>query len=199
MNWREKMPPALAGMFSIFHQDVWHEHPTLDELADRAIGRVKADERAAVAEFMTELLASGVTRGELRTLMKKAGVRDVVLTNPLPLFELIRDKLNEPEDAGQKKQRKALISEVGEILRRDWDPIGLAAPADEYDAYVGGVMRLIDERASPDRIAQYLRSVANTQMGIVGDDGRTWRAAEKLAALPERQLKTGRSRRLPRE
>jgi hypothetical protein len=189
MNWRERIPPAFVRMFSIFHQDVWLDNPSLDELANGALAHLKAEEREGVRDFMTELLASGVTRGELRTLMKKAGVRDVALTNPLPLFELIRDKLGEPEDTKKERRRAALIAAVREILLRDWDPVGIAdiAPADEYDAYIGGVVKLIGEKASPDKIVRHLREIAETQMGIAGDKERTWRAAEKLAALVDQK------------
>jgi hypothetical protein len=202
MNWREKMPPAMTRMFSIFHQDVFYGHPSLADLADRALAHVKDEERESVRDFVTGLLASGVTRGELRTLMKKAGVRDVALTDPLPLFELIRDKLNEPEEAATKRQRAAMIATVREILRRDWDPIGIdmllaaarqtldldldpASADDEYDSYVGGVVKLIEEKASPDKIARHLRTVAETEMSVASDEARTWAAAEKLAALAD--------------
>lgn len=74
---------------------------------------------------------------------------------------------------------------VREILLKDWDPIEVAdiAPADEYDSYIGGIVRLIAERASAEEIARHLRNVAETQMGITGNEGRTRAAAEKLAAL----------------
>lgn len=80
---------------------------------------------------------------------------------------------------------EALVAAVREILLKDWDPIEVAhiAPADEYDSYIGGVLRLIEEKASADKIARHLRDVAKTQMNIAGNEQRTWAAAEKLAAL----------------
>jgi hypothetical protein len=79
----------------------------------------------------------------------------------------------------------SLVAAAHEILLRDWDPIGVSdvSPPDEYDSYIGGVMRLIAEKASAERMAQHLRDVAEAQMDVAANATRTWAAAEKLAAL----------------
>jgi hypothetical protein len=79
----------------------------------------------------------------------------------------------------------SLVAAAHEILLRDWDPIGVSdvAPPDEYDSYIGGVVQLIAEKASAERIAQHLRGIVKTWMLIEGDEKRTRAAAKKLAAL----------------
>ena len=74
--------------------------------------------------------------------------------------------------------------EIGAVLRRDWDPIGISAePAcsDEYDAYVGGVCRLLADGASAGELATHLRHIETHRLGLQDTDpGRLLPVAHKL-------------------
>jgi hypothetical protein len=58
---------------------------------------------------------------------------------------------------------------VRRLLMDEWDPIGVRdwpEAADEYDAYVGVVGRMLHEGASADDIAAYLRRIREDRMGM---------------------------------
>jgi hypothetical protein len=56
--------------------------------------------------------------------------------------------------------------ELRHLLMKQWKPIGFPVPEDEYDAYHGGVLGLLREGASPQRMAEHLAEVQQTQMGL---------------------------------
>jgi hypothetical protein len=65
---------------------------------------------------------------------------------------------------------------IGEALLRDWDPLGVADEpecADEYDAYVGPVYRLLATGASDREIAEDLASVEAESLGYPDTGWRT--------------------------
>jgi hypothetical protein len=81
-------------------------------------------------------------------------------------------------------------TQIGDVLMRDWDPIGAAdepQASGEYQAYVGGVHGLIASGASADEIAQHLGMLEETQLGL---RRRTHAdllpVARKLRAIPAR-------------
>ena len=89
---------------------------------------------------------------------------------------------------------------VRELLLFEWDPIGVGASvrrgewvADEYDAYVGQVGRLLREGATKQDIAVYLESVEREQMGLVGDIESALPVAEQLLAWYEREMPANRA------
>ena len=60
---------------------------------------------------------------------------------------------------------------VGNILRQEWDPIGLRnipdAPGDEYDSYVGEICSLLDEvESSNKKIMEHLLEIESQRMGV---------------------------------
>ena len=59
---------------------------------------------------------------------------------------------------------------VRTALREHWDPIGRGAipelPATEYDGYAPEVVTLLREGADDQRIAEYLRDMERTSMGL---------------------------------
>lgn len=92
---------------------------------------------------------------------------------------------------GQRKRRaREIQDQIHEILLRDWDPIGVAdVPEcqDEYDAYVGGVYRLLSEGASSEDVAMQLRHVETVWLGIVaGTQEHLLEVARNLCALDVR-------------
>lgn len=74
----------------------------------------------------------------------------------------------------------------GEILLRDWDPIGVSAipqAANEYDAYADTVyVLLMDESATANDIAGYLFEVATEHMGLT-DRGQLAERSDRVAKL----------------
>jgi hypothetical protein len=71
-------------------------------------------------------------------------------------------------DAEQERARRIHAS-IRWILLHDWDPIGVKdAPeaADEYDAYVGRVYRLLISRATDEEITRTLLDIENREMGL---------------------------------
>ena len=68
-----------------------------------------------------------------------------------------------------------------------WDPIGVApfdgGPQDEYDAYLGPSLRLLEESAPASEIAEYLAYIVGDYMGL-GEQGVSYAKplefAEKL-------------------
>ena|ERR1041384_5700832 len=76
---------------------------------------------------------------------------------------------------------------IADILRRDWDPVGIKdepAAADEYDAYVGGVYRLIATGATPLALAEHLAKIEEERLGFPDTDPKTLvPVAEKLLRL----------------
>ena len=76
---------------------------------------------------------------------------------------------------------------VMEALRK-WDPIGVYGPGsgcpdDEYDAYSGPVVSLLDSGAPKEKIVQYLRSVCVERMEIGFDRPRAEKIVEELMAF----------------
>ena len=77
---------------------------------------------------------------------------------------------------------------IGRVLLDGWDPIGVRhAPeaADEYDAYVPGVFRLLLDGAGEEAIAAHLLSIERERMGLDGTpEPHRLAVARALRALP---------------
>ena len=58
------------------------------------------------------------------------------------------------------------------VLFDEWDPIGVNdyAPRDEYDAYIGGIYRLLGDGTDAEALVRHLRSLEIEQMGIARHD-----------------------------
>ncbi len=81
-----------------------------------------------------------------------------------------------------------LYRTIGEILWRDWDPIGICGTAqarNEYEGYLPQVFRLAlaGDRA---RIAEYLFSVATDQMGLATQLNQHLSVADKILVAKDR-------------
>jgi hypothetical protein len=60
---------------------------------------------------------------------------------------------------------------IAHVLLREWDPIGVRdepEAAAEYDAYIGGIYRLLATSATMDQIAEHLAAIERDRMGIEG-------------------------------
>jgi hypothetical protein len=73
-----------------------------------------------------------------------------------------------------KQERAGEIQRsIAEVLRRNWDPIGIRDmpdSSDEYDAYVGGVYRLLVSGASVRELAEHLAAVDTEALGFADTD-----------------------------
>src|SRR6476469_7792253 len=71
---------------------------------------------------------------------------------------------------GSRERRAREIKEaIRLVLLRDWDPIGVRdAPQaqDEYDAYVGGVYRLLASDATVSELAAHLLQIERDSMRL---------------------------------
>lgn len=59
--------------------------------------------------------------------------------------------------------------QIADVLRRNWDPIGiknLPEAEGEYDGYVGGVFRLLASGATAHEIAAHLVQVESDRLGF---------------------------------
>jgi hypothetical protein len=79
-----------------------------------------------------------------------------------------------------------LRATVRDLLRREWDPIGVFGfdgAEDEYDSYVADVLRLIEKNATADEIFKFLSWVEVDHMGLPGNPARTKQIADNLHNL----------------
>ncbi|MGO9062080.1 MAG: hypothetical protein ACLQU2_32640 [Candidatus Binataceae bacterium] len=88
-------------------------------------------------------------------------------------------------DKYRSRRNRALIRE---LFMREWDPIGMSdAPEaqDEYDRYVAkAYVMLMDEGASREEIASYLRWAEEDWMGLAPADlARIARVVDALFAM----------------
>ena len=88
-----------------------------------------------------------------------------------------------------KQRAKEIQDQIRAILLADWDPIGVAIPeaVDEYDAYIGGIYRLLFSRASVEQVAGHLHEIVISSMGLFSRGPEDHRdVAQKLCALDVR-------------
>lgn len=84
------------------------------------------------------------------------------------------------------KLPRDFAAEVGDILLRHWDPIGVrdeAAAQHEYAAYVGGIVGLIFSGATQETVAEHLLAIERERMGLPGNVPVAAEAAALLVAL----------------
>ena len=93
--------------------------------------------------------------------------------------------MNSKEERAREIQRS-----IAEVLLRNWDPIGVhddPKAQDEYDAYVGGVYKLIASGATARQLAEHLARVEAEQMGFEDTDPKMLiPVAERLLRLSVR-------------
>jgi hypothetical protein len=93
-----------------------------------------------------------------------------------------------------KNRARHARAQIADILRHDWNPIGLAPEVpvqDEYDGYVGEVYTLLTMDPSARQLAQYLSKLEAHSLGFRRTDPEALiPVAEKLLAVdvPRRTL-----------
>jgi hypothetical protein len=89
-------------------------------------------------------------------------------------------------DVRRTKIRR-LMAAVGEVLLRDWDPLGVAdisSCRDEYDRYAATVSRYLWEGADEYKVVSYLSQVQEVDMRLSHADAERDRlVAHSLLAL----------------
>jgi len=75
------------------------------------------------------------------------------------------------------------MSSIRTILWKDWDPIGCGVPGDEYDSYIPGVFRLLEQGADEFRLRAHLKNVAEQSVSCPISDERAALVARKLLDL----------------
>jgi len=97
--------------------------------------------------------------------------------------------------ASHDDQARQIQSAIQAILLREWDPIGVAdepRAKDEYDAYIGGVYRLLASGASAEAVAAHLSRLEATKMGLsASSPEQLLPVARKLCALDVRLRSPG--------
>jgi len=72
------------------------------------------------------------------------------------------------------------------ILIDHWDPIGVKdvqQAQDEYDSYVPGILRLLEQGASVDVLTEHLSDIVSLQMGLTPVESKNKMAADKLRQI----------------
>jgi len=78
------------------------------------------------------------------------------------------------------------INSIETILLHDWDPIGIVdivAAHDEYKTYIPTITSAIEQGATIEMLTHALLSIERNEMGLVGDEYRARKVAEKLLHL----------------
>lgn len=75
--------------------------------------------------------------------------------------------------------------QIRTVLNRDWDPIGVAAIADdEYDMYIEQIYRLLATDAAEQAVAEHLLRIELERMGLTGTPmNQLLRVAANLRSL----------------
>ena len=85
----------------------------------------------------------------------------------------------------RRKKGGSIHAEIKRILWEEWDPIGVRgeAPDDEYNAYIGGIHRLLADGADKAAIVEHLYRQETESMGLRGDTGRLGPIADSLLKI----------------
>lgn len=85
----------------------------------------------------------------------------------------------------KEERAKEIMDHIHFVLLNDWDPLGLngIAPNDEYDAYIGGVYRLLTQHPRPADVARYLLNVECHDMGQTNRQDNLLSVAKKLLSI----------------
>jgi len=96
----------------------------------------------------------------------------------------------------KEERAREIQKAIGEVLLRNWDPIqvkDVPQARDEYDAYIGGVYRLLSSGATALQIAEHLVRIETEQLGYQDTDPKMLiPVAEQLMRLNVR-LESGGS------
>jgi hypothetical protein len=88
----------------------------------------------------------------------------------------------------RSKRAAEIHDAIRQVLFDDWDPIGVndIFPKDEYDAYIGGVYRLLVSGSTEDELCDHLLQLEITQMESPTSNDHRRVIANKLMRLDVR-------------
>ena len=81
------------------------------------------------------------------------------------------------------------MAAIGNVLLKEWDPIGVKEvpeAQDEYEGYIGRVYRLLAQGAPTIQIADELEKITTKEMGLRSAPKESQRIAELLKAIDVR-------------
>ena len=81
------------------------------------------------------------------------------------------------------RDTRAETRAINTILWRDWDPIGCGVPEDEYESYVWPVYKLLIDGEPREKVADYLRWVADAYITVSVSEDRLRVVVDKLMGL----------------
>jgi hypothetical protein len=76
------------------------------------------------------------------------------------------------------------IQRLRAILIDDWDPVGFGPllPADEYDAYIPGIIQLLENHCTSEQLEAHLVKIEKDKFGEARASGKARLAATNLVA-----------------
>ena len=80
------------------------------------------------------------------------------------------------------------INSIREILFQEWDPLnvdGAVKPQDEYDSYIGPVLKLLESNPTLGQISGFLREIETKQLRGASSEERISKAASSLKTLSD--------------
>ncbi len=86
----------------------------------------------------------------------------------------------------RRGRREQLRQQIHEVLINEWDPLSVkdnALAKDEYDSYITGIQRMLDEGCDAHRLSSHLDQLETVSMGLRAPSGRGGAAAAKLLAI----------------
>lgn len=89
----------------------------------------------------------------------------------------------DPGNPNNRDRIRALRADLRALLMDKWDPIGVRGvpeAQDEYDGYLGPVMRLLHQGARHEDIKRHLLRITNESMGLSSDGTREAQVADDL-------------------
>ena len=92
-------------------------------------------------------------------------------------------------DDDQRRKIKETINSIREILFRIWDPLNVAGAVkiqDEYDSYIGPVLKILEKNPTLAQISSLLREIETKQLRTTGSEERISEAALSLKTLSDR-------------
>ena len=84
------------------------------------------------------------------------------------------------------RRAQEIQDKIRTVLLENWNPIGSPVPVDEYDGYVGGIYRLLFNKATVSEVAEHLASVEDHQMGFQVSPESLSEVAAKLCEIDVR-------------
>jgi hypothetical protein len=84
--------------------------------------------------------------------------------------------------ADARDKRAAEIQDsIRQILLHDWSPIGAGVPADEYDAYIAPVYRILASSRSEQELCEFLFRTARDTIGVASDTAEHFELGRPVA------------------